>query len=380
MSSAIDRANRVEMMSALVADAVLAPSMHNTQPWTFVADDSSIDLFADSTRDLQIADPQHRARTISCGAALFNLRVAAAHRGIGVRVTGFPHGPVDLTHVAHVDLDAGPVEIELAELHDAVALRHTNRNPFSDEPIPTRDLRDLELAVVERNACLEWMVDPYARHRLAELTAEATLSDTYDPVRDAERALWDRGPETVPERRDPSGRTRSEGRLPPARRARLRPASPQLGATSRACGEPAEHRRSLDAHRRAGRLARRRPGARTLPAPRHRPGAGRVVPQRCSGISRPPGMGPGSARTDAEVPDDHPGRTRTSDGGDASPTTRGGPLLPAQPIRRKRSNGPAWDRLSEDLYPRCPASPDPVRTPDDHPDRTPAARCRPDRL
>ncbi len=190
MSSAIDRANRVEMMSALVADAVLAPSMHNTQPWTFVADDSSIDLFADSTRDLQIADPQHRARTISCGAALFNLRVAAAHRGIGVRVTGFPNGPVDLTHVAHVDLDAGPVEIELAELHDAVALRHTNRNPFSDEPIPTRDLRDLELAVVERNACLEWMVDPYARHRLAELTAEATLSDTYDPVRDAERALW----------------------------------------------------------------------------------------------------------------------------------------------------------------------------------------------
>ena len=60
--------------------AVLAPSTHNTQPWRFaVLESEGIALYADYSRRMPVIDPGNRELVISLGAALFNLRVAAAH-------------------------------------------------------------------------------------------------------------------------------------------------------------------------------------------------------------------------------------------------------------------------------------------------------------
>ena len=69
-----------EMVVELVAAATMAPSMHNTQPWRFRFDPASqtIGLYADPARVLRVGDPDGRALHIACGAALFNLRLAAA--------------------------------------------------------------------------------------------------------------------------------------------------------------------------------------------------------------------------------------------------------------------------------------------------------------
>ena len=65
-----------EKLAFLLRDAVLAPSGHNTQPWLFRVDGDAVDLYADRTQALPVVDPEDRELTISCGAALFNLRVA----------------------------------------------------------------------------------------------------------------------------------------------------------------------------------------------------------------------------------------------------------------------------------------------------------------
>ena len=71
--------------------AILAPSSHNTQPWRFVSGDHELLICADRTRSLPNIDPFYRELIISCGAALFNLRVALAHFLIPVEITTLPY-------------------------------------------------------------------------------------------------------------------------------------------------------------------------------------------------------------------------------------------------------------------------------------------------
>jgi nitroreductase len=63
------------VLHAAVRGAVWAPSVHNTQPWSFAMSGDEISLRADSERGLRVEDPAGRELLISCGAALFNVRL-----------------------------------------------------------------------------------------------------------------------------------------------------------------------------------------------------------------------------------------------------------------------------------------------------------------
>ncbi|MCH6160803.1 nitroreductase [Streptomyces marispadix] len=113
--------------------------MHNAQPWRFrySRGGDSIELRAVPERAVPHADPELRALHLGCGAALFNLRVAAQSAGFRPVVTLLPD-PDDWQTLASVSLreSAGTVDSGLPLLYRAISERRTSRYPFAERPIP----------------------------------------------------------------------------------------------------------------------------------------------------------------------------------------------------------------------------------------------------
>lgn len=81
------------MLAETARAAGLAPSVHNTQPWRWRVYPDHLDLYADRSRQLELADPAGRLLTISCGAALHHAQVAMAAQGWRPVVDRWPGQP-----------------------------------------------------------------------------------------------------------------------------------------------------------------------------------------------------------------------------------------------------------------------------------------------
>lgn len=175
-------------MTEIVEAATRAPSSHNTQPWLFEQHGNELLLFADRTRRLPVNDPNDRELIISCGAALFNLEVAARHFGFRPEVTTFPVTDAD-NLVAQVLLvpETPPT---LLPLFEAIPQRRTTREPFDttvDLPsgFPHHLLEAVEVFDVQFH-----LVPPGDREALAELVEEGDRLQFSDPQWRHELAHW----------------------------------------------------------------------------------------------------------------------------------------------------------------------------------------------
>ena len=116
----------------LIEVAGRAPSLHNTQPWRFTVGRDAIDLHADVTRRLTM-DPDGREMIISCGAALYGLRLAVRSLGRLPEVELLPEPRA----LARVRLGPPvPMTAEERTLLAAVPHRHTHRGPFEAGLLP----------------------------------------------------------------------------------------------------------------------------------------------------------------------------------------------------------------------------------------------------
>jgi nitroreductase len=201
------------LVEELVAAAVLAPSMHNTQPWRFryQAASQTIELYADPARVLRFGDPDGRGVHIAVGAALFNLRLAAAVAGRQPVVRLIPTVTQRLL-LATVRL-AGPCQAppDDMELHTVIPARRTNRSPFSKRPVPPGILAELAQAA-EREGAVLHIPDAEESSRLLELARDAERALLAQPGYRAELARWAGGardregiPDAVLAPHDPSG-------------------------------------------------------------------------------------------------------------------------------------------------------------------------------
>jgi hypothetical protein len=183
-----------------VSYAVLAPSTHNTQPWRFRIHGMEVDLYADRTRALPVVDPQGRELTISCGAALFHLRLALQYFGYAPTAELLPD-PADPDLLARVNLGLrAETDSDVIVLFQAITQRHTNRQAFRSDPVAHELLLEFANAAQSQGAWLQIVGDEPARSALADLIAEADRRQWADKHFRQELAAWVRPPDSA--RRD----------------------------------------------------------------------------------------------------------------------------------------------------------------------------------
>lgn len=171
------------LLQRIISPASAAPSIHNTQPWRFrVAGDDLLELHADPDRMLWVADPHGRALHLSCGAALFNLRLAV--RAIGARslVWPLPDVAAEPTLLASVRITEGrPPTLAELELFDSIWQRHTSRAPFPDRDIPLAARRLGEQAAATEFGLLRFLgASDAAQVTALAAAAGKELAENYD--------------------------------------------------------------------------------------------------------------------------------------------------------------------------------------------------------
>jgi hypothetical protein len=183
-----------EIVRHVVARAVWAPSVHNTQPWRFVADGPRLRLYADPGRRLAAADPDGREMMISCGAALFTIRLALRSLGYipDTQVLPDPNQPALVAQVSWPDR-AAACELERL-LSGHVLIRRTHRGAFDPEPLPASALAALADAATRHGAALRIVADDGRRATLAAAVQTAEHQLRRDGERLRELARWTPAP------------------------------------------------------------------------------------------------------------------------------------------------------------------------------------------
>ncbi|GMA98943.1 nitroreductase [Pelosinus sp. IPA-1] len=166
--------------------ASLAPSGHNTQPWTVrIIDSNHWIIGIDLTRCLSVVDPENREALLSIGAFLENLVIAA-------RVKGYD---VDAEVVAKHPKDRDVVDIKLYKVNSSsnfdvkkIKLRRTVRNKILRDQLSGEDIRFLIGENTDR--FIYYTRDSKEGNYLAEGTFLANKCQTYRDTAQEELAKW----------------------------------------------------------------------------------------------------------------------------------------------------------------------------------------------
>ena len=221
-------------------------SFHNTQPWSF-------GIFAADRIELRLGpDPYGldragiRENVISCGAALFNLRLAIRVTGHNLAVWLLPD-PRDNVLLASVEIETKRIKtptIEDQELYEAIGRCDTNESPYTIRPVPLPIIAAMEHAATKQGASLRLLNNRQAR-KWMRLAAKVDHDPAFKPPFPDLVSSANYGP--PPKNRYP--RTRKDFWLPSEKQRFER--HPQLMALSTDDDEPLDWLRAGQALQRA---------------------------------------------------------------------------------------------------------------------------------
>ena len=178
-----------EVIKNAVQLACRAPSLHNSQPWHWVVEGSTVHLHRDKDRSLRSTDHSGREALLGCGAVLDHFRVAMAAAGWTANVDRFPN-PNNHLHLASIDFS--PMEL-VTDGHrrraDAVLTRRTDRLPFSGLPNWPSVESQLRGAVTSDAVRLDVIADEL-RPELAQASQLTESLRLYDSYYHAELDWW----------------------------------------------------------------------------------------------------------------------------------------------------------------------------------------------
>ncbi|BBX07323.1 putative NAD(P)H nitroreductase acg [Mycolicibacterium aichiense] len=175
-------ANAVEL-------ACRAPSVHNSQPWRWVAEGPSLKLFLDAGRVPHATDRSGREAVISCGAVLDHVRVAVAAAGWEAIISRFPN-PNEPEHLATIDFSAMEFVTDAVRSRaDAILVRRTDRLPLAPPPDWTSFESVLRSTVDTDRVAIRVLPDS-VRPQLAQASRLTESLRRYDASYHAELAWW----------------------------------------------------------------------------------------------------------------------------------------------------------------------------------------------
>jgi hypothetical protein len=181
---------RSDQLAFCINFAVLAPSIHNSQPWLFTLLDDSIELYADRSRLLTASDPDGREMLISCGAALTNLVVAIQYFGYEVSVQYLPdQARPDLLARIRVGRTRQPDHVD-DSMFRSIRRRRSIRRPFQPRPVPRELQRRLIWIAMEYGCWLYFVESSEDRERISGLVEQAHQQQLSNVAYQAERAAW----------------------------------------------------------------------------------------------------------------------------------------------------------------------------------------------
>lgn len=173
------------VFESLVADATMAASSHNTQPWRFEIGENLIRIVPDFTRRCPMVDPHDHHLYVSLGCAAENIVQAAASKGwnaaVEVRNSGNGHSVDVMLH------SATPVASPLA---DAIPRRQCTRAAYDGRQVSADDLVLLERAASGNRVTPMLITDKNRLDTMAELVAQGNTVQLRDPCWRKELIAW----------------------------------------------------------------------------------------------------------------------------------------------------------------------------------------------
>lgn len=179
-----------EVIERVLATAVRAPSVHNTQPWQVTVRGDAIEVRADPARALRHTDPQGREATISCGALVDHAVVAARREGLDAQVVLLPDGPEGRLARIVLSQGAAPSASE-PELSVAAVHRRTSRALLDDLAVDGAVAQSLQAVVADAQAHLVLLpASSAARGIVLREVERAERLASEDEVGTTEEAVW----------------------------------------------------------------------------------------------------------------------------------------------------------------------------------------------
>ena len=179
-----------QAMRKAAVRAMRAPSVHNTQPWSFTIKPGGLEVRADWSRQLGVLDPTGRQLMISCGCALFNARVSVERSGYQVSVDHLPD-PTDRALLARLTVTGQRAQpSQIGHLDSVIDVRQTNRRRFAPEPVDQALVDSLIEAAAHEGALLVQIRHLEQSYAVARLTQSADRDQNADPRYRAELRAW----------------------------------------------------------------------------------------------------------------------------------------------------------------------------------------------
>jgi nitroreductase len=179
-------------VEAALSFAVRAPSIHNTQPWRFELRDGVLNLRADRSRQLTIADPDGHSLMVSCGAVLALTELALRAAGWSVQIDRLPD-PADPDWLAELRVTgrAEPTSDDEDRLA-ASQRRRSERRPFLEGRPATEIIERLRQAASSSEVFVHFPVRADEELGLAVAVGYADRFQRRDADYLAEMARWER--------------------------------------------------------------------------------------------------------------------------------------------------------------------------------------------